>query len=278
MKKLLSALLAVTMLSMLFAGCGGGKDSSDGAAAADQLSTILENGKMVAAIEAGNEPWAYADTDTGEYTGFSIDLISGFAEAIGVEIEFMPLEFSEMIPAVQAGKADIVASNISRTTARAATVLFTDAIGYDNCVAVVRSDSGLTSTTELDVPEITITAPAGNIYEEMAYEKFPNATVSALASTSDAIAALKAGRADAYLTDTIQAYKLLDTDDTLTILPETLDSDTVAYALDLDVNSYTLRDAFNTYLKVIKLNGTYNELYNKYFGVDWVPLMGEYGA
>ena len=134
------------------------------------------------------------------------------------------------------------------------------------------------SVSQLNDSSVTITAPAGNIYEEMAYDKFPDATISALSSTSDAIAALKAGRADAYLTDTNQAYMLMQSDDTLTTLPEYLDTDTVAFAFDLALEDYTLRDAFNLYMKVIKLNGTYNELYNKYFDCDWVPQMGEYGA
>ena len=278
MKKMLADLLVGVMIMVSAIGCGGKGDGADSSGSGDLLSSIMEEGKIVAAIEVGNEPWSYTDPNTNEYTGFSIDMITGFAEAIGVEVEFTPLEFSELIPAVQSGRADIISSNISRTAARAATVLFTEPVGYSNCVVLVREDSGISSISDLDNADYTITAPAGSIQEELAKENFPNADVSTLTSTTDAIAALKAGRADAYVTDSIQAYPLMESDATLVMLPENLNSDTVAFALNLSTSSYTLRDAFNTYLKVIKLDGTYNELYNKYFDTDWVPLTTEYGA
>lgn len=278
MKKILAVLLVGMMIMVSAIGCGSDGNASGSSGSGDLLSSIMEEGKITAAIEVGNEPWSYTDPDTNEYTGFSIDMITGFAEAIGVEVEFTPLEFSELIPAVQAGRADIISSNISRTAARAATVLFTDPVGYSNCVVLVREDSGIGSINDLNNAGYTITAPAGSIQEELAKENFPNANVSTLTSTTDAIAALKAGRADAYVTDSIQAYPLMESDATLVMLPENLNSDTVAFALNLSTSSYTLRDAFNTYLKVIKLDGTYNELYNKYFDTDWVPLTTEYGA
>lgn len=275
-RRLFILTLVAAMLVCCLAGCG----SKDGemAEGQDLLEKVMDEGKLKVAFEIGNEPWGYTDPTNGEYVGFSIDLMTGFAESIGVEIEWTPLEFSEMIPAVQTGKVDIIASNISRTAARAATVLFTEPVSYSNCVALVMNDSELTSVNEINNPDITITAPAGNMYEEMAYDMFPEATISALSSTSDAIAALKAGRADVYLTDSNQAYRLMQGDPDIARLPENLANDTVAYALNLDISSYTLRDAFNTYLKVIKIDGTYNELYNKYFDADWVPLTIEYGA
>ncbi|HPF54367.1 MAG TPA: ABC transporter substrate-binding protein [Eubacteriales bacterium] len=276
MKKHISLVLAFVLLALCLTGCA--TQSANSSSEEDTLSQVMSSGKLVAAFEIGDEPWGYTDPATGNYTGFAVELISGFAASIGVAVEWMPLEFSELIPAVQTGKANIISSNISRTAARSATVLFTDAVGYASCVAVVLSDSPYTNVDQLNDASVTITAPAGSIYEDMAYERFPNATVSALSSTSDAIAALKAGRADVYLTDTNQAYMLMKGDSSVTYLPQYLDTDTVAFALDLDMKSYTLRDAFNTYLKVCKLNGTYNELYNKYFDCDWVPLMDEYGA
>lgn len=279
MKKIIVSVLVCIMLFSGLVGCSSATSASAGANENKSvLETVKERGKLVVAFEAGNEPWSYTDPSSGQYTGFSIDLMNGFAKAIGVEIEWKPLEFSEMIPAVQAGKVDIIASNISRTAARAATVLFTEPVGYSSQVALVMNGSSLTSVKQVNDPNVTITVPAGNIYEELAHTEFPNAKVSALASTSDAIAALKAGRADVYLTDSNQAYRLMKSDSSIIALPENLATDTVAYALKLDLSSYTLRDAFNTYMKVIKINGTYNELYNKYFDSDWIPLMLEYGA
>ncbi|MCQ2567964.1 MAG: ABC transporter substrate-binding protein [Mogibacterium sp.] len=274
-KKITSLILVAAMMCFTFASCGSGSSSSGGD---DVLAAVLEKGELQVAVEAGDEPWAYQPEGESEYTGMAVEIIQGFGEAIGVNVVINPFEFSEQIPAVQSGKVDMIACNISRTQERSATVLFTEPVSYNNGVAVVRKESGFKSVTELDSGDITLTTPAGSIQEELAKEKFPKAKLSALGSTSDAMAALKAGRADAYITDNIQGAKMLESDSSLEMLPEALNSDTVAFALNLDTSSYTLRDAFNNYLKVIKIDGTYNELYKKYFGTDWVPLTIEYGA
>lgn len=281
------AAVSLMAASCVLAGCGNGKtvggttsasESSSSGSDGDVLSSILADGKLTAAVELGNQPWFYTEDGSADYVGFSYDLIKGFCDSIGVELDITTLEFSELIPAVQSGKADIAIANISRTTARAATVLFTDPVGYSNCVAVVLDDSGITSTEDLNKSGVTLTATAGSIQEGLAKDKFPEATTNALSGTTDAIAALKAGRADAYITDSNQAQMMVNEDSSLLILPEAIDVDTVAFAVKLNTDSYTLRDAFNTYLKVIKLNGTYNEMYKKYFNTDWVPLTTEYGA
>lgn len=274
-KKLISLVLIGAMMLFTLAGCGSSSSSSSGG---DVLASVLEKGELQVAVEAGDEPWAYQPEGETEYTGMAVELIKGFGKAIGVEVVINPFEFSEQIPAVQTGKVDMISCNISRTQERSATVLFTEPISYNNGVAVVKKSSGIKSTDELNDPKYTLTAPAGATQEELAKECFPKANIAALGSTSDAMAALKAGRADAYITDNIQAAKMMADDDSLEMLPEALNSDTVAFALNLDTNSYTLRDAFNNYLKVIKIDGTYNELHNKYFGTDWVPLTIEYGA
>ena len=274
-KKLISLALIAVLAVMTLAGCGSGSSSSS---SGDVLASVLEKGELQVAVEAGDEPWAYQPEGETEYTGMAVELIQGFGEAIGVDVVINPYEFSEQIPAVQSGKVDMISCNISRTKERSATVLFTEPVSYNNGVAVVKKSSGITSADQLNSADYTLTTPAGSIQEELAKEKFPKANLSALGSTSDAMAALMADRADAYITDNIQGAKMLENDDSLVMLPEALNSDTVAFALNLDTSSYTLRDAFNNYLKVCKIDGTYNELFKKYFGTDWEPLTIEYGA
>ena len=276
MKKMIAVVLAVLMILSVFAGCSN--SSAGSTDNGDVLSAVLDEGKLVAAIEVGSEPFTFADVDTGEYIGFNIDIMEGFCEAIGVELELAPMEFSELFESVNSGRADMASANISRTAARSATVLFTDPVTHSNGIAMVNADSGLTSIEELNDPSRTVCGPAGGVYVEIAREIFPEATIQEIGSSSDAIAALKSGRVDAYLTDTNTSSVMIADDDTLAILPEALSVDTVAFALKMDTSSYTLRDAFNNYLKVIKMDGTYSDICEKWYGAPWTPYMGEYGA
>lgn len=275
MKKVIAMIVMVVMVVSLLAGCAGQTAATE---SSDLLASVLAKGKLVAAIEVGSEPFTFADVETGEYIGFNIDIMKGFCEAIGVELELAPMEFSELFESVNSGKADMASANISRTAARSATVLFTDPVTHSNGIAMVNADSGLTSITELNDASKTVCGPAGGVYVEIAKEIFPNATIQEIGSSSDAIAALKAGRVDAYLTDTNTSSVMIADDNTLAALPEPLSVDTVAFALKMDIGSYTLRDAFNNYLKIIKMDGTYSEICEKWYGAPWTPYMGEYGA
>lgn len=275
MKKVLAMVLTVLMV---FSIVGCGSQQSGASADTDLLASVLAEGKLVAAIEVGSEPFTFADVETGEYIGFNIDIMEGFCSAIGVELELAPMEFSELFEAVNSGKADMASANISRTAARSATVLFTEPVTHSNGIAMVNADSGLTSIEELNDASKTVCGPAGGVYVEIAKEIFPNATIQEIGSSSDAIAALKAGRVDAYLTDTNTSSVMIADDNTLAILPEPLSVDTVAFALKMDTGSYTLRDAFNNYLKIIKMDGTYSDICEKWYGAPWTPYMGEYGA
>ena len=87
------------------------------------LSRVMASGKVVAAFNLANAPWEDKDPASGNFTGMSVDLMQGFAKGIGVQVEFMPLEFGSLIPAIQAGKADIICTNLSRTMARSTKVL-----------------------------------------------------------------------------------------------------------------------------------------------------------
>lgn len=273
-KKLAAITLAMIMACFL-AACG---DSNTAGEEEDSLSRVLNAGKLVAAIEVGSEPFSYMDTETNEYVGFNIDLMQDFCDSIGVELELVPMEFSELFESLNSKKVDMATANISRTKARSATCLFTEPVTHSLGIAMVSAESGLTSIDELNDSSKTVIAPSGGVYLEIAEEQFPDASIEGIGSSADAIAALKAGRADAYLTDTNTSSVMMEDDSSLAILPEPISVDTVAFALKMEVDSYTLRDAFNNYLKVIKLDGSYNDLCEKWYGAEWEPLTTEYGA
>ena len=81
MKKVLAMVLTVLMV---FSIVGCGSQQSGASADTDLLASVLAEGKLVAAIEVGSEPFTFADVETGEYIGFNIDIMEGFCSAIGV--------------------------------------------------------------------------------------------------------------------------------------------------------------------------------------------------
>ncbi len=272
-KKTLALLLALLMLALALVGCSAKSATAD--ASQSLLQKVLNSGKIVVTLNLGNEPWGYTD-ENGEYGGMAVELIRGFADQIGVQAEFSPLEFSSMIPAIQSDKADIICTNLTRKASRATSVTFTEPVGCSYVVAVVQKNT-LTTVESLNDSNVTLTTEAGSIHEDIAKEHFPNAQMSAVNQNADAIAALKAGRANAFLTDLSVAQAACDADDSITIIDTPIYVDTFAFAVKCDASSWTFVEAFNTYMRLIKDDGTYGKLYEQYFGEPWSPITTEVG-
>ena len=73
-------------------------------------------------------PYSYVDKD-GNAQGFDVDSMKWIAEKKGIEVTFMPVEWSGIIPALQAGKIDMVYAGMSITPERQEAVNFSNPYG-----------------------------------------------------------------------------------------------------------------------------------------------------
>ena len=90
MKKVLAILLAISMV-LCFAACGGND------AASDQTDSeyVIEKGTLVVGI-TDFAPMDYKDDD-GNWIGFDADMATAFAESLGVEVEFIEIDWDNKI-------------------------------------------------------------------------------------------------------------------------------------------------------------------------------------
>ncbi len=87
-----------------------------------------------------------------DFEGFDVDLIASFAEYLGVELEIRSLDtpgYGPLIPALAAGKADLLASSLSITPERAKIVDFSEPYYSGFQVIVTRKGSGIDSPEDL---------------------------------------------------------------------------------------------------------------------------------
>ena len=261
------AVLAVAMTLCLTA-CGG-SSSSEEAAGGDLMDKVVANGKLVVTMNTGNSPWTYKDGD--EYDGFAVKLIQGYCAELGVECDIQPMKFESMIPAVNSGKADIICTNLSRTVARSQNVMFTDNIGIDYGVVIIRKGDPYKTIDDVNKSGVKLTTETGSSFEGVAASVFPNAEMNTVDTTPNAIQALKAKRADGMLTNLQIAKDIVKTESSLEIMEQTCYVDPMSFAVDGDPSSVTLLNSFNGYLEHIKADGTYGQLWKQYTGNDWDP-------
>ena len=118
MKKTLVALSVLLIMAGLLAGCGEQAPTST-------LDKIKQAGKVVVGTSADYPPYEYVD-ETGNYTGFDIELMTEIAKRMGVSLEWVDMPFDSLIAAVQEGKIDMSISCFNYSEERDQQVDFSD--------------------------------------------------------------------------------------------------------------------------------------------------------
>jgi len=235
----------------------------------DALDLMVERGKLVMSIELGMIPFGYEDPKTGEITGMSIELARMYCEDVGVELEVQNFEWAGVIPALLSKKVDMVVAPLSRTMARSLKILYTEPY-LRNPMAIGALKGKYEHINDLNQEGVIIGCNAGSSQEEMIPILFPKATPYPVPTRADYLVALAAGRADAVFSAYVDLKQDMKNNPNIEILPGNLPMDTFACAVRFD--SFKLWTSFNIFMRLIKLDGRYGELYEKWLGVKWEPL------
>lgn len=107
-----------------------------------------ETETYIVGTSADYPPFEWIDSN-GNYVGLDMDLMRVIAIIEGFEVEFLDLGFDSLIPALQAGKIDIIAAAMNITSKRAKIVDFTDAYWKADQPIMVKDDSDLNIVTAL---------------------------------------------------------------------------------------------------------------------------------
>jgi polar amino acid transport system substrate-binding protein len=87
------------------------------------LAQIRANGRLRIGCEATYPPFTYREQ--GRIVGYDVELAETMCRALGVQAEFIDTQWSGVIPALYAGRFDIIMSSMSYTRARMERVAFT---------------------------------------------------------------------------------------------------------------------------------------------------------
>lgn len=172
------------------------------AAGGDALARIRAEG-VVRVGFANEAPYAFVDTETGRLTGEAPELARLVFRQLGVaDIEGVLTEFGALIPALKAGRFDVIAAGMYVTPARCAEVLFSNPTYAIGEAFIVRAGNPLDlhGYEDLrDTPEATLGVVAGAI--ELQYARqvgIPDERIRIFPNAPSAVDGVAAGRASAY--------------------------------------------------------------------------------
>ena len=252
MKKLLAAVLALTMLLAL-AACGSGNSDTNTASGSA--------GKTTVTVATSPDFPPFESLDGSEVVGIEVDILQAITGKLGLEMQLEQMDFESVIPGVQAGKFDIGMSGITITEDRQKNCDFTQPYFLASQAIVVTPDSDITCTADLEGK--TISVQTGTTAEEYCMEN--GYEVLAFAANNDAAAALTSGKAAAWVVDN-EVGVALAAQQGLVVLDEAMTSEPYAFAFAKDS---ALTAQFDEALGELLADGTVAAIFEKY-GVLYV--------
>lgn len=253
------------------AGCGAGAPANSPTAPANSstsgAATPTPNQPKV--IQVGSDlegaPMEMVSKDN-KPEGFDIDMMAAICKENNWEPKWESASFDGLIPSLQAGKYDAIMSSITITEERAKSVLFSDPYFMATQYIITKKDSTVKTEGDLKRPGLRVgvqnTTTGQIVCEKMGlnpkkYETMP-----------DVFNALINGEVDAVVFDSVFALYFIQQNPGLPLTYVTGDFPKEYYGIAMQSGNKEMADKINAAIKKVKEDGTYNQIYKKWFGVD----------
>ena len=275
LKMLVGALISVGMIV-------GATNVASADSARQSLSSdsVLEEIKKRGTLRIGLStfvPWAMRDKK-GDLIGFEIDVGKRVAADMGVEVEHIPTAWDGIIPALLAGKFDVIISGMSITMKRNLTVNFTHPYANTGYILVASTamaqKKGLKTLEDYNSSDITIATRRASTGAIAAQKNFPKAKLIYFDDGTMGIQEAANGKVDATTsTPPKAAYDIEKRPGKLFVVDKALMSPTrEAFAVrkgDPDVLNW-----FNNWIDNVKASGWLQERHAYWFTTrEWADQL-----
>ena len=203
MRKLHITALMFFMAGLL-AACANTQQGSPGTVA----ETSSSSGTLKVGINPDYPPLAYKEN--GRLTGIEVVLAQQTGRELNRKIEFVELPWDDLIPALNAGKIDVIMSGMSVTRDRAQLVSFTDPYMSVGQMAIIRKEDigKISSPLALAQTRMRVGYAKGTTGELFVEQKLVHAEKVPLDSGEAGLPALRAGEIDVFIHDAPTAWQL----------------------------------------------------------------------
>ena len=138
------------------------------------LANIRDAGVLRVATEPYYPPQEFIDPDLSgqdRYVGPDMEMARLIAERMGVELVIVPMDFTDVLPAVSEGKCDLAISALAYTPARASAVEFSKGYFFTesaaNCGIIIRTADAESIAGIDDLAGRNIAAQSGSLQETL---------------------------------------------------------------------------------------------------------------
>lgn len=243
MNKMLSAALALALMA--------------GTAAAETIRVGMSGGYF---------PFTF--TQGGKLQGFEVDLMNAVAERTGDQVEFVTMGFSGLIGALESGRIDTIANQITITPEREQRFLFSRPYVYDGAQVVTQKGNDKVTGIE-SLKGKTVAVDLGTNYEQIMRER-PEADQITIRTYEGNVAQETAlGRVDAFVMDRVSSAQLIkESGLPLQLAGPPFSEIRNALPFRNDDAGRALRDKVDGALAQMAEDGTLTQISEKWFDID----------
>ena len=271
-RALILGLLVALVLALAAVACGGddddegatgGETATETGTTAPSFST-LEEGVLTVGSDIPFPPFEFREG--GELTGFDIELVEEIAGRLNLTTDFRDTAFDTIFTQLAAGRYDLVASATTITPEREEQVNFT--------IPYYRAQQSLTINSERtpDIQSVddlgdghTVAVQTGTTGEAWARENLApqGVEVRSFPEAPATYTALEGGNVTGVIFDEPASVEEASRRPSLEVV-DVIDTDE-DYGFAVDPQNEELLDAVNQALQAMIDDGTYQQIYDKYF-------------
>jgi polar amino acid transport system substrate-binding protein len=269
--RLTVAAASVAVFALALSACGNGSGSGGGGEDKAKAAgiTLVKPGKLTVCTHLSYKPFEYKEGT--KVVGFDVDLLDLLAKDLGVEQEVISIEWAQVTSgaAYDAKKCDMGMGAMTITASRKAAIGISDPYMDATQVLLVKKGAPYKSLEDLKGKKVGVQADTtGKDYATAASKKigFEVVVFNDLALQTNNV---KSGRVDAAINDNGALYNFVQGNPDTEVTAEFNTGEQYGFAAKKDDPSGTkLLTRFNGLLAKAKSDGTYNQLFKKWFGVE----------
>lgn len=267
MKKIIAMLLTATMVLSL-AACGSKKESADTSAKTTEdaeasesdIDYVKDKGVLVVGI-TNFAPMDYKEEGSDEWVGFDADMAKAFAESLGVEVEFVEIDWDNKIMELDGKTIDCVWNGMTLTDEVTSAMDCSNAYCKNAQVVVVNADAADQYQDVDSLKDLAFAVETGSAGE--AEVDALGLSYTPVASQADALMEVSAKTSDAAVIDLLMAAAMIGEGTSYEDLTHTVELNSEEYGVGFRKGS-DLINALNDFFADAYADGSMMECAEKY--------------